>query len=104
MEYSSKNISSRPLKSDTKGQISKGSLDIEKSKVENGFIGRIFGGQENVSLNVASIIIIIFSISIVFFTFKWSGNGDLSFKDSLTSFTSTLSLILGYIFGRTPRR
>jgi len=77
--------------------------DNEASK-NNGFIGSIFGGKDNISYNVSSIIILFCVVIFVPFSAYISGLPDFSHKDFASSVTGLITLFSGYLFGKSGKK
>jgi len=77
--------------------------DNEESK-NNGKIGVFFGGKDNISYNISAIIILFCVLIIVPFIVKIAGTTDFSYKDSISSITSLITLFAGYMFGKSGKK
>lgn len=77
--------------------------DNEASK-NNGYIGSIFGGKDNISYNISSIIILFCVIIFVPFAAYLSGSSDFTHKDFISSVTGLITLFAGYMFGKSGKK
>lgn len=74
---------------------------MHKSKL--GWVGAIWGSKSEKPGNVAAIVLIILLIFIGIILLKHTALGDL-FSDTLALMMSTVTLILGYLFGSSSSR
>lgn len=77
--------------------------DNETSK-NNGFIGRVFGGKDNIANNVTAVIITVFSIALIIVICCAAGTPNFTYKDCVSSIVGLLTLFAGYMFGKANQK
>jgi len=70
---------------------------IASKKIDAGVLGKLFGCGENISKNVGAFIAIILTLAIISM-FIW---GDEMVRDCAKILISVLTLIIGYLFGKS---
>jgi hypothetical protein len=100
MDNSSSTINSQ-LVNNPDHEMTQAKLDHElnKEKIEQGWVGKIWGGTSNSKINIAALIISIAMLFAIFYSCFVKENAPFSAKDCWTTVTPIITLALGYIFG-----
>jgi hypothetical protein len=78
---------------------SQNQFELDKKKIEQGWVGKIWGGTSNNKINIAALIILIAMLFAIIYSFIVKENAPFSAKDCWTTVAPIITLALGYIFG-----
>jgi len=92
-----------PKNKDIAKQILENHAVIEKRKVDQGLLGKIWGSSTSIPNNIAALTILILLITGVFYTFFIINKPDdrvgLQIKDFWSIIIPIITLSIGYLFG-----
>lgn len=81
---------------------------LEKAKVDQGFLGNIWGGSASIPNNIAALSVISLILTGVTFTFwtydKLPAQIGISIKDFWSILTPLITLAIGYLFGDNKKK
>jgi hypothetical protein len=83
------------------GKLVEGHVRNTQAKIERGFIGHLLGSSSSVPRNVAAIIALVATVTLVFSVVRWAGVADFAYKDAVSALSSLVTLTVGYLFGRS---
>lgn len=91
------------LPSDSKlaGKLVEGHLKNEQARIERGKIGDLLGGKSSVPANIAAILVIVCIGALIAAMFCAPTDNSFSTKDKVATLSSLITLVVGYLFGRT---
>lgn len=81
----------------------KGQLDASARKLEMGVLGSFLGGASEKAGNIAFVVIVVLLLAFLGVLVFAADTPSLTKKDMLLSITGVLTLVLGYLFGRSSR-
>ncbi|HEY9005172.1 hypothetical protein [Ohtaekwangia sp.] len=92
-----------PKDKDLANKVIENQNEIEKIKLEQGFLGVIWGGHTSIPNNLAALaIVVLVSTGLIYTFLTWDKKADelnLSIKDFWAIITPLLTLAIGYLFG-----
>jgi hypothetical protein len=71
--------------------------DLKKGELEQGWLGKIWGGTSNSKINIAALVILILLLFAC--VYSWFASDAFPAKDCWTTVGPFIALALGYIFG-----
>jgi len=98
------NLNDLPQDTNLASKVIDGKIKNQQTIMERGFIGRIFGGSENISYNVTALSVVLCILCILFLIIKGSGTDSFSYKDSTSIVSNIITLFVGYLFGKTTNK
>ncbi len=90
-----------PTDPKAQGRVVEARAAQEARQAEMGFMGRLFGGALEKPGNIAGFVIVASVLGIVGALIWLPDGGSLTKKDAVTIFGGFITLVLGYIFGRS---
>ncbi len=85
------------------GKLVEGHIQKEQTKLDRGLIGHALGSSNSIPKNVAAIIAIASTTTLLISIVVWGGSESFSYKDAVGSVTSLVTLTIGYLFGRSSK-
>lgn len=85
------------------GKLVEGHIQKEQTKLDRGLIGHALGSSNSIPKNVAAIIAIASTATLLISIVVWGGSENFGYKDAVGSITSIVTLTIGYLFGRSSK-
>jgi hypothetical protein len=81
-----------------------GELKNQATLLERGVVGRFFGVGNSAAINFACTVGLICLFAALYILFFWDNTKkEISTKDAILLFTNIVTLVMGYIFGKTTK-
>lgn len=85
------------------GKLVENHILKEQTKLDRGFIGHVLGSSNSIPKNVAAIIALFSSATLIIFIATQAGSENSGYKDAVGALTSLVTLTVGYLFGRSSK-
>lgn len=85
------------------GKLVEGHIQKEQTKLDRGLIGHALGSNNSIPKNVAAVIAIASTATLIISVSVWAGNDNFGYKGAVGSLTSLVTLTVGYLFGRSSK-
>ena len=97
-----------PKDKDLANKVLDNQNEIEKLRIERGWIGRFWGNNTNISHNIAGLLIIILLLIGIIHTYfcidKKPEEINISIKDFWAIITPLITLSIGFLFGENSKK